>query len=206
MARKVLSLWDGKTTIAFDTETTGVVFHQPSYLHLHTTNDDIEVNNPVIFGISLAIPYRSRIALFWARNSQLDLHCAVSSLLEKKGPKVAHNARYDLRVCKENGIIVAPEVECTMTMARIFWDRRKKHGLEAITEFLCPELCDLKDATKKELTRLKGKYTRDGFEKDYVNFSFLPDEMMAERSMLDSFMCLMIYRTLQERAQWNSSA
>jgi hypothetical protein len=208
MAKRILNSWDGKETMAFDTETTGVVFHELSYLH--TESQDIEFSNPAIFGISLAIPYKNKITLFWARISQARLHQAVRDLLRGEGRKVAHNARYDLRVCKENGIVVAPEVECTMTMARIYWDRRKKHSLEAITEFLCPELCDLKEPTEKALTRLRTKYSRmkdeEGnklYPKDYVNFSFLPDELMAERSMLDSFMCLMIYRYLQERAKWS---
>jgi len=201
LARRILSSWDGKQTMAFDTETTGVVFHQPSYFHDSSTNIDYKKNSPFVFGISLAIPYRDRIALFWAAHWST-LFLPVQGLLKRGGAKAAHNARYDLRVCKENGIIVAPEVECTMTMARIYWDRRKKHSLEAITEFLCPELCDLKEPTEKALTRLKTKYSKDGYEKDYVNFSFLPDELMAERSMLDSFMCLMIYRYLQEKARW----
>jgi DNA polymerase I-like protein with 3'-5' exonuclease and polymerase domains len=82
-------------------------------------------------------------------------------------------------------------------MSRIYWDRRKSHALDALTEFLCPQLCEWKEDTKKELTRIKTRYSRLGYEKDYANFSFLPEELISSRGMIDTFMTLVIHLRLK---------
>lgn len=178
--------------MSFDTETTGVIWGVPSWLH--TEQKDIECKNPAVFGISLALEIDSEIVLVWTRGGNNRLDFAVNNLLKQKSVKVAHNARYDIRILGEENI--APEVECTYTMSRIYWDRRQKHSLKALTEFLCPELSQWDEPVKKEMTKLKNKYTRAGYPKDYVNYSFVPDELMSEYSMIDSFMCLMLYKHL----------
>jgi len=189
-----------KEMMSFDTETTGVIFREPSYLFLNEKKI-ILVDKPTVFGISMAIPYGRRIVLTWGRLGT-PLFEASKRFLGVQKPKVAHNARYDLRVCEENGIKIRGEIEDTYTMSRIFWDRRRKHSLQALSEFLCPELSDWEEAPKRELSRQRNQYTRAGHPKNYVNYSFLPDKVIGPYAITDAFMDLMLYRYLEERAIW----
>ncbi len=185
-------------SLAFDTETTGISFGVPSMLHLGKT--DIKVYNIKVFGISLAIPTKNRIVLVWARIGT-DLFDETVKLLGIPGQKVAHNSRYDLRVCDVNNIKVSDEVHCSQTAARIFWDRRQRFSLQQLSEMICPELSDWEDAVKSESRKIKSRYTRSGHPKDYSNYSFIPDDIMSEYSMTDSFMCLIVHSMLQPRMQ-----
>lgn len=177
-------------SLSFDTETTGISFGVPSMLHIG--NSDIKCYNIKVFGISLAIPTRKRVVLIWARLGT-DLFDEAVKLLGMPGQKVAHNSRYDLRVCKINKIKVAETIHCTLTAARIFWDRRQRFGIQPLSEFICPELSDWELQLKAESRRIKSRYTRSGHPKNYTNYSFIPDDIMAPYSMTDSFMCLIVH-------------
>ena len=180
--------------MVFDTETTSISFNMPSYFHLNE-HTDILVHNPLPFGFSLAIPYQNEIALLWGRIGT-QLYDEIADLLTVPGYKIAHNAKYDIRVCREQGIEVAPTIDCTLTMSRIFWDRRMKHSLQALSEVICPELSDWEEPIKREMTRIKTRYTRSGYPKGYANYSFLPDEMISEYSMIDCFVCFILNQKL----------
>lgn len=182
--------------LGFDTETTGVTFGVPSILHYGNT--DVKVNNVTAFGISLAIPYRNRMALVWGRlGTPLFDECA--KLLAVKGPKVAHNSRYDMRVCKTNNIKLRGPVHCTLTEARIHWNSRMQFGLKELTPTVCPELTGYDEVLKRMLTNYKSSYTRSGYPKGYVNYSFLPDEDIREYAMTDSFLCWMLNMILMPK-------
>lgn len=184
-------VWD---CLAFDTETTGVIFGVPSFLHLGYT--DIEVPGPLAFGLSLAVPYKDEIALFWGRLGT-PLFSELAHFLGTVGYKAAHNAKYDLRICRDQGIYVAPRVDCTLTMSRIYWDRRMGHSLQKLSEFFCPELSDWEEPIKAEMKKLRNRYTRAGYPKNYVNYSFLPDERIGTYSMVDSFIAFMLNQRLR---------
>jgi len=192
---------DKRFPISFDTETTSETFNTISYLYLND-NDIKKVHLPFCFGISMAIISKGIVHLLWARDNSL--FRAACMLLGKKGLKTAHNARYDIRVLEENHAVVpvAPDVDCTYTMARIYWDRRKKHSLKALAEILCPELSGWDEPVKSELRKLRTQYTRQGFTKDYVNYSFVPDKIMSKYSSLDSFWGLVLWIYLREKAIW----
>lgn len=177
----------------FDTETTGVIFHEPTILKHNSL--EIRCPGPVIFGISLALDINGRIILVWAR-IDTELYDDVCSLLNKPSIKVAHNARYDIRMAEGGSISINGLVDCTQTMSRIINDRRKKHSLQKLSETWCPELSDWEEPVKAEMTRIKSAYTRAGHPKGYANYSFLPDELMCPYSMMDSFMCLIGYKIL----------
>jgi len=182
-----------KRLMVFDTETTGVVFDEPTIL-LHK-RQEIQCSNPVIFGISLALEIGEQIVLVWAR-IDTKLYTDVCKLLNKPSIKVAHNARFDIRMCEQEDIKIAGQVDCTYTMARIIYDRRRKHSLQKLSEIWCPELSDWEVEVKSEFTRIQNRSTRSGNPKGYTNYSFLPDKMIGKYSMIDSFMCLMGYRIL----------
>lgn len=175
--------------MAFDTETTGLQFHTPSNLMHNGTV--IVVNDPFPFGISLCIPYKDELALFWARMGT-HLYDAVLELLQEKGQKCAHNSRYDIRVLHEAGTDVAPDIGCTLTMSRIGWDRREKHNLQSLSEFICPELSDWEVELKAVMRNIRASYTRKKYPKGYSNYSFIPDKVIRNYSMVDSFMCWMV--------------
>ncbi|KKK61122.1 hypothetical protein LCGC14_3017500, partial [marine sediment metagenome] len=185
-------------SLSFDTETTGISFGVPSFLHIGNT--DIKVYNIKVFGISLAIPTKKRIVLVWARLGT-DLFDEAVKLLRMSGQKVAHNSRYDLRVCHLNDIKVAEEIHCSLTAARIYWDRRQRFGLQPLCEMLAPEISDWEEEVKSESRRIKSRYTRAGYPKGYTNYSFIPDEVMAKYSMTDSFLCFVIHCMIHPRMQ-----
>ncbi len=201
--------------LAVDTETTGVIFGVPSQLKTKKmllefynkidtdklVDDVIQVPGPRVFGISLAVEFENIINLFWARLGT-PLYLEAADLIKNKGPKVCHNARYEIRVLTDSGIKMANEIECTYTMSRIYFDRRRKHSLQSLTETICPELSDWEEKLKAMLTRLKTAFTRAGYPKDFVNYSFLPDDLIDRYAMTDAFMCLMLWHYLQERAIW----
>lgn len=196
--------------IACDTETTGLLFNEPSWLCVGDPEiptepgkrKDIEVTKPYVFGISLAIPLSTRIALVWARRPSL-LYLDTLHLLQRENTaKIWHNAKYDWRACEENKIWLEGEQHDTLTMSRIYWDQRYSHSEQALSEYLCPAISDWKVPITSELKRLRSKYTRAGYPKDYINYSFLPDKMIGQRSMKDSFMCLVLYNFLREKAIW----
>jgi len=193
-----------KDIIAWDTETTSLKFHAPSILH---DDHDRVVNNPFPFGISLCFP-RSRknnqLVLVWGRYGS-DLYKACKDILASNCMKAAHNSKYDLRVCRTNGIEVNGTQLCTLTMSRIYWDRRKSHSLQALSEFICPGISDWEVDLKKELAKLRRQWAKRkdewnpawmGDPKEYVNYSFLPDEMIGGYSMTDVFMVWQLFQKL----------
>jgi len=181
--------------IASDTETTGTDFHTESILYPSLKR----YNVPYVFGISFAILKRGKIHLAWIRHDDTKFFKAACSIISKDYWKVAHNARYDIRVLEENGYKTGGEIECTYTMSRIYWDRRMKHSLKSLAEFLCPELSNWDQPIKEEMTKLKKQYKKEGI---VPNFSFIPNDIMAKYSMLDSFLCLILWMYLNEKAIW----
>jgi len=172
--------------LAFDTETTGLTFGVPSYLRAGKT--DVCVPNPQVFGLSMCLALEDELLLLWGR-IQTELFDAMVDTLAKPGLKCAHNLRYDLKVCAESGIEVAPETHDTLTMARIFWDRRRSFKLQRLSEFMCVDMSDWEEGQKAEWTRVQTRYTRRGYPKGYCNYSHIPDRIMGKYSMADSFMC-----------------
>ena len=192
-----------KGIIAADTETTGLFFHTPSIFH--SPEGDVEVFHPFPFGISLAFYYGKKVVMAWGRYGT-DLYDECKKVLANNVDKTWHNARYDLRVCKENNILVGGRQHCTLTMSRIYWDRRRSHALQALTEFLCPELSGWEVTLKKEMTKIKSSYTRKGYPQDYANYSFIPDEIIAPYAATDAFMALMVYELLSKEMERNFSS
>lgn len=195
LQRRIFAYWCEHNTdpvyqcMSFDTETTGLAFHTPSNLMHNGTV--IVVDNPFPFGISLCIPYKKELALFWCRMGT-HLYDDALELLQHKGHKCAHNARYDLRVLHHAGTEVLPEVGCTLTMSRIGWDRREHHDLQRLSEFICPELSDWEVGLKAILRNIRASYTRKGYPKNYSNYSFIPDDVISKYSMVDGFICWMV--------------
>ena len=124
------------------------------------------------------------------------LYDEVVKLLNYSSIKAAHNARYDIRMFQEENIKIADQIECTQTMSRIIYDRRMKHSLQSLSEVWCPELSDWEVPVKREMTRLKGQYTRSDHPQGYANYSFIDDKLMCPYSMTDSFMCWVGYKIL----------
>jgi len=176
--------------MAFDTETTGVTLGIPSWFHIGE-NTDIRVNYPTVVGISLGIPYKDRIALLWGRYDT-SLYKEMTQLLEEKGQKVGHSAKYDVRTLFTNGVKVAPTVNCTLTQARIYWDRMRKFALDELCEVICPQLSGWKDDLVPIFKKIKTSYTKAGYPKNYVNYSFIPDGILGKYSMKDVFVTLML--------------
>jgi DNA polymerase I-like protein with 3'-5' exonuclease and polymerase domains len=189
-----------KEIVAADTETTGLLFHTPSVLH---DDDDRIVDNPFPFGLTLAFPHRGQLVLVWGRYGT-DLYKVCQDVFASDCMKVWHNSKYDLRVCKTNGIEVNGTQLCTLTMSRIYWDRRKSHSLQALSEFICPGISDWEEDLKKELAKLRRQWSKrkdewnpdwTGDPKEYVNYSFLPNEMIGTYSQTDVFM---VWQLLQK--------
>jgi DNA polymerase I-like protein with 3'-5' exonuclease and polymerase domains len=189
-----------KDIVAADTETTGLLFHTPSVLH-----DDYDriVANPFPFGLTLAFPHKGQLVLVWGRYGT-DLYKACQDVFASDCMKVWHNAKYDLRVCKTNNIEVSGVQLCTLTMSRIYWDRRKSHSLQALSEFTCPGISDWEVDLKKELTKLRRQWSKKkdewnpawtGDPKEYVNYSFLPNKMIGDYSQTDGFV---VWQLLQK--------
>jgi len=191
-----------KDIVAADTETTGLLFHHPSVLH---DDHDRIVDNPFPFGLTLVFPHRGQLVLVWGRYGT-DLYKACQDVFASDCMKVWHNSKYDLRVCKTNGGIEVNGVQlCTLTMSRIYWDRRKSHSLQALSEFICPGISDWEVDLKKELAKLRRQWSKrkddwnpawTGDPKEYVNYSFLPNEMIGGYSMTDGFVGWQLFQKL----------
>jgi DNA polymerase-1 len=160
-------------------------------------------HNPYPFGISLAFPYNDKVVLVWARHTDTKLYAQCLKLVASNVTKVWHNSRYDLRVLKENNLPVGGTNHCTLTMSRIYWDRRKNHKLQALTEFLCPQLSGWEVELKRQMRNLKAKYTREGYPEDYVTYSHLPHETVEPYAMVDVFMTLMLHLKLKPIMEQN---
>ena len=198
--RQIYKERDKKYPLGFDTETTSETFNTISHLYIDDETT-LQCPYPFVFGISMAIMLKGKIYLLWARYGT-PLFKAACKIINKKSSKTAHNARYDIRVMEENGFNVKPVVECTYTMARIYWDRRQKHSLKAFAEIICPELSGWDEPIKNELRRLKASYTRKGHPKNFVNYSFVSDKLMSKYSKLDSFWALILWIYFGDRAIW----
>jgi DNA polymerase I-like protein with 3'-5' exonuclease and polymerase domains len=194
-------LREPKDLVCFDTETTGLLFYTPSVLH--DDNDRI-VSHPFPFGISLCFQHEGKLTLVWGRyKSKLYDEC--KKILALGCMKVAHNLKYDLRICKNSGIEVNGDKVCTLTMSRIFWDRRKSHSLQALCEFICPKLSDWEEPLKKEFTKTKRYWNKRkeewnpgwNYENiEYVNYSFIPDEIIGKYSLIDVFTAWQLFQKL----------
>jgi len=192
IAKKAFNYWCNKKhkspiydTLCFDTETTGIVFGEGAYFK---ANDKtvIKVQDVFAFNISLCFLYKDRLALVSAECGT-ELFEQVKYLLSKRGPKVAHNSRFDLKVGIVNNFPIKEPVNCTLTAARIIWNRRKSFGLKALTHLVCPELDGYDAELKKTLTNIKSSHTRAGYPKDYCNYSFIPRDTLNKYACIDVF-------------------
>ena len=175
--------------IAFDTETTSLAFNMPSILHVNKT--DVLCHTAKIFGISLCFPYKKCLMLVWGRlGTKLYSECV--RLLENSKNKVAHRIQYDKRVCLANGIKLSGNLHCTLTQARIHWNTRQKVDLKTLTSAVCPELNDYENELKAIIRNIRSSYTRAGYDRNYSNFSFIPDEVISKYAMVDSFICWLL--------------
>ena len=229
--REVFSWWrtsPQKPMLATDTETTSLTFGLPTVLwtgndflgsedsYFTSVMDSVSIDTGkestllqhvqdvvdcMCFGISLAVERDGVVHCFWGRLGS-PLFKSIVKLLEVEGPKCFHNARYDLRVMQVNKIQIASEVECTYTMSRILWDRRRQHGLKSLSEFLCPELSCWDDIVKQELTIIRRQLKKLGLDMDLCNYSFINDVLMSKYAMQDTFMGLMLWERLNEEAKW----
>lgn len=196
-----------KPVLGSDTETTGVRFGLPTYLATQDTknNDKIlsvkKVPDVKVFGLSLAIEKLNVVHLFWGRLGS-PLYREMLKLFKAAGTKTFHNARYDIRACEVSNIPLNGELECTYTMSRIYWDRRKKHSLQKLGEILCPELSDWEEPIGqffgkggKPKKKLIDMYP--DADPDWLNYSFIPNIIITPYAMTDAFMALMVYRHLE---------
>lgn len=184
--------------LAFDTEATSVTFGVPSVLH--TEDKDVLCKDAKVFGISLCIPYKDRLVLVWGRLGT-HLFNVCKRLLAVSGPKVAHNSRYDVRVCRASHIRVADIIHCTLTMSRIHWNRRIKHGLKDLTGVVCSELYDYDAPLKAVIKNIRAAHTRAGHPPGYCNYSFIPNDIISEYSKIDAFICWMLNFELMPHMQ-----
>jgi len=209
---------DPMMAIAFDTETTDVTWGVPQeYGGLSLAGA------PIVFGISACVPGPDRLHLCWGRLGT-PMFEWLAGRLRQPGYKVAHNLRFDLRVCRAQGIEIGGPSDDTLTMGRIIWDRKKKFDLQTLAEMLCPEVSDWCTPVKQELTKLKreatawAKYQRAlrsptakntkraitageklavDCQKTPPNYADVPDEIMGPYSMTDSFLCWLLNARLR---------
>jgi DNA polymerase-1 len=180
-------------SLVFDTETTGKVFGESTRVKFG--NSVIDLPGPRVFGISMCMLLKRKLALVWARDpSPLFDRCC--ELLGNPGTKTAHNARFDIRVCEESGIPVMGPVDCTLTQARIVWNRRQKFGLKELTKVVAPDYYGYDDVLTRTLTNIKTSYSRAGYPKEYANYSFLPDELISEYAMMDAYITWLLRAAL----------
>lgn len=194
-------LHEPKDLVCFDTETTGLLFYMPSILF--DDNHRI-VQHPFPFGISLCFKYKDKLVLVWGRY-KTGLYDECKRILALGSIKAAHNLKYDKRICDVNGIDVNGTLTCTLTMSRIYWDRRKSHDLQSLCEFICPGISDWDEVLKKELNKIK-KYWNKRKEEwnldwcydniDYVNYSFIPGEVISKYSLIDVFVTWQLFQKL----------
>ena len=183
--------------LAFDTETTGLDFGVPSMFYINDTCQ-IEVSNPTAFGISVCLLYEGKLKLFWGR-AGTPLFDALVELLNQPRRKVAHNARYDIRILRGQGLVLPGPFDCTLTMSRIINDNRMKHSLQSLVEVICPEMSDWEVEVKSQMKKIKGFWTRkrkkEGLPKvkDYANYSFIPEEVMRKYACFDVFFTYILW-------------
>ena len=175
---------------AFDTETTGLDFGVPSQFFV-SDKCQVEVSNPTAFGISLCLSYSGVLKLFWGR-AGTSLFDDIVELLNYSSIKIAHNARYDIRVLRDQGLILPGPFRCTLIMSRIINDNRMKHSLQSLVEVICPEMSDWEIEVKATLKNIKSRYTRAGYPKEYANYSFIPEEIIRKYACIDVFMTYML--------------
>jgi len=219
--QKALFSWWSKSKdkpmLALDTETTSLKFGLPSMLCVKIVNhfsDKGEKETPpyenytlkkigdlAVFGISMAVLKNDKVYCYWGRLGS-PLFKDITKLMKVTGPKCFHNSRFDIRACAVSNIELVTEVECTYSMSRIYWDRRKKHSLDSLTEFLCPEISSWKNVIPDELKKIKKVFKKADYPDDYVNYSFVDDGIMGKYAMTDTFMALMLWYRLQEDVLW----
>jgi DNA polymerase-1 len=172
--------------LVFDFESTGVNFNLPQQRYMPELGGAVKVHDIQPFGIALAFPVEEHLALAWCRDGT-EMWDDAMTLLATDKPKVAHNLRYDLRLARAYGVELNGELCDTLTMARIHWNRRTKFDLKDLGGVVCPELYGWDDELKGMLRNLKSSHTRAGYPKNYVNYSFLDDEVIGEYAMIDGF-------------------
>ena len=213
-ARQPISWWrrkKNKPCIAMDTETTGLYFGLPTYHCISIPVDNSErkayeyiatlIHDVKVFGISAAIEFNGVVNLYWGRFGS-PLYTLLVKLMGTEGPKCFHNARYDLKACKASDIYLAEKIHCTYTMSRIYWDRRKAHKLEKLAEFVCPELCCWEHELGDTYKALRRMFKKEGYDDNYVNYSFIDDEVISKYAMIDAFLCLMLWQQMNGEAKW----
>ena len=172
-----------------DTETTSTMWGVP------TEYEGIKSQSPIVFGISACIPGPRSLHLVWARLGTPMWNWLVPKL-GTSCHKALHNSRYDLRVCRDQHITLAEPTNCTLTMARIIFDRKKKFDLQTLAEMLCPEVSTWCTPVHREMNRLRREFKKAGRDRR-PNYSDILDGIMGPYSMTDSFLCWLLNARLR---------
>lgn len=115
---------------------------------------------------------------------------------------VGHNIKFDIQMSHVSGIPFKCKIWDTLTASRLTHDRLPKHDLKWLGNFFSgrdgKHADKWEDEVKRWLTRTKTAHTREGFPKDYVNYSFVPDEIMKEYALKDIWYTFLLYTVLQD--------
>lgn len=118
---------------------------------------------------------------------------------------VGHNIKFDVQMCENSGIKFRCKIWDTLTASRLTHDRLPKHDLKWLGNFFSGKSGSDTDKWEVEvkswLKRARAEHTRQGFPKDYVNYSFVPNEIMTEYALKDVWYTFLIFTLLSDEIE-----
>jgi len=190
--------------IVFDSETTGLdAWAGETYLHHHQDGSIVKIEDGAIpFSIQLGIldfvenKLKCYFVLLENKNKSKQY---VKSLLENPFiMKIGHELKFDIKMAKKIDINVKGKLWDTQLASRLLFDRLPKHSLKYLGTYFSGESqiesnkpWDIE--LKSWLRQKRNNLTRQGFPKNYVNYSFVPLSIMYPYGLNDVWYTYLLY-------------
>lgn len=189
--------------IVVDTETSGLDpwSGRPGIMDLDTGIVSIpDTYGAMPFSVQLGLDFGDKLIILFAFLKDLteaDMALLKRVLSRPKVMKIGHNLKFDIQMLRKVGVRVALPWFDTLAATRLTHDREFSHSLKNL---YC-RFTGLKDKwdapVKAALRRLKSSHTRAGHPKGYVNYSFVPKDLIIPYGMEDIFSAYILYRLVK---------
>ncbi len=194
--------------IVLDTETNGFdSFTGQIPMWSHKTNSVSYTHGAQPFSIQIGLYDEKKDKLYclflWAEDTWL--LAKAKQVIERAKMMVGHNLKFDIRMLRNIGINFHRRIWDSLTATRLTHDRLYKHDLKFLGNFFSGLSGDDSDRweldVKNWLRRTRAASTRAGNPPDYINYSFVPPEIIIPYALKDIWYSFLIFTLIRDEIE-----
>lgn len=211
--------------VVWDTETTSLdPWSGTPIFNSHRGHGWRTTTGGVVFSVQLGLyseEYDKLYCIFVNVEDEVPMQYVRKILANPDTLKIGHNVKFDIQMCENSSIPVRGEFFDTLTASRLTRSIRFKHDLKSLGNYFAgtegdPDKWDA--PIKKSLSDMKRNNARwskvayfektgwvinskHEYIKDFVNYSFVPEEIMIEYGLADVWYTFLLYISMRDEVE-----